>query len=297
MCSLITHTRDLLAHTLRQDSFVLRLGLFATLLCAGAQAQEEPAEGGAPQSAAEKQRRYRALQQRAGQYELHSGTTTFPLTEQPILKYSNPIWPGGVVNGSTFLWVDETKPVAVCSLSIRRPNDSIHYEFMSFANLPLECHRDDGIIWSARSLPKPTIGTDWPEPSSTTGQRLLQLRKLASRFKANVYHRRTESETQLRLLRQPLYRYEHLTSGVVDGAIFAFVIANDPELLLQIEAVRTEATKLPTWQYRLIRMTSQQVEATLDGKPVWRVENFYVGARTADQPYAEGVVGLLDPPQ
>lgn len=39
---------------------------------------------------------------------------------------------------------------------------------------------------------------------------------------------------ECRLLPQPLYRFDAPEQGILDGAIFAFVVANDPDLLLTV---------------------------------------------------------------
>ena len=43
-------------------------------------------------------------------------------------------------------------------------------------------------------------------------------------------------DRDLRLLSQPLYRYEKTEGDLVDGALFAFTLGTDPEALLFIEA-------------------------------------------------------------
>ena len=43
-------------------------------------------------------------------------------------------------------------------------------------------------------------------------------------------------KTELRLAPRPLFEYSSPTAGVIDGAIFSFVVATDPEVLLLIEA-------------------------------------------------------------
>src|SRR5689334_13797406 len=65
---------------------------------------------------------------------------------------------------------------------------------------------------------------------------------LARRFTSQVDRRNHRSE--MRLLPQPHYRYEIKDEGspVVDGAVFAFVwtVGTDPEMLVVIEARRTD---------------------------------------------------------
>jgi hypothetical protein len=54
-------------------------------------------------------------------------------------------------------------------------------------------------------------------------------------------------------LSTPLYRYEKPPGDVLEGAVFAFVLGTDPELLLVLEARRDEGATV--WQYALARMT------------------------------------------
>ena len=58
---------------------------------------------------------------------------------------------------------------------------------------------------------------------------------------------------ELRLLPQPVYRYESEDPEVQDGGVFAFVQGTDPEVLLLLEAVRTEGGLV--WIYGFVRGT------------------------------------------
>ena len=76
----------------------------------------------------------------------------------------------------------------------------------------------------------------------------------------------------LRLLTKPLYRYE-ATGDLIDGALFGFVLATDPEALLMIEAYKTADGA--QWRYAFhAPMTVYGLVARLDGTEVWnRPEN------------------------
>jgi len=61
-----------------------------------------------------------------------------------------------------------------------------------------------------------------PPPARSAAQRLVQMRTLAREFSAAT--RDTQDKRwELRLLSQPLYRYESTDPDVLDGALFAFV--------------------------------------------------------------------------
>jgi hypothetical protein len=80
-----------------------------------------------------------------------------------------------------------------------------------------------------------------------------------------------KSRNELRLLPQPLYRYDDPTKEK-DGAIFAYVwtVGTDPELLIHIQT-RSESGQLK-WFYQPIRFTWRQLELSYEGTEVWKSE-------------------------
>jgi len=70
---------------------------------------------------------------------------------------------------------------------------------------------------------------DAPPPAESPRQRLGQMRELAGRITCEKTTR-TGDTRALRLLSQPLARYESKTHEVIDGGLFAFVEATDPEV-------------------------------------------------------------------
>ena len=69
-----------------------------------------------------------------------------------------------------------------------------------------------------------------PRPAGSAAQRLVQMRALARDFSASTRDAE-DRRWELRLLSQPLYRYESTDPDVPDGALFAFVTSagTDPE--------------------------------------------------------------------
>jgi hypothetical protein len=126
-------------------------------------------------------------------------------------------------------------------------------------------------------------------------QRLTQMRALARRFNAACYSPRTEDPTELRLLTQPLYRYADEEAKVIDGGLFAFVVSNDPELFLLLEAIG--AGDKAHWEFSLARMSSQRLTVHLDDKETWTVTNYWQDP-TEDRkigPYVEARFGTFTP--
>ncbi|MCD0462460.1 hypothetical protein [Roseiconus lacunae] len=237
---------------------------------------------------AETQLRRAYLGDLAKQYTLtvESMETPLAFTEDALLFYSNPTKELGSTHGSTFLWLDGKRPLAACSFSIRRPNNSVGLEFSSFTEKTLECRRQGRLTWRPdRWNCEPLSITGAPAPASQASHRLVQMRALARQFDARCFDRRSGEATDLRLLPQPLYRYSDSDKGISDGAIFAYVISNDPELLLRLEAIESGGDLV--WQGSFARMTSRQIEVTKDGTKVWEIENFYDKGRAYDRPYLE----------
>jgi hypothetical protein len=250
-----------------------------------------------PPDTTELAERLRFLQAKAAELELAregDGESRFPLMKVPVLRYTNVERTSASTDGATFLWVDGTRPVAAVSLSIRDPNDVVVRECTSFVDEKLTCQLAGATVWTppsgnlvAQSFPEA------PSPAKSKTQRLVQIRNLARRFEATCYNRKDEPFA-LRLLPQPLHRYESDKARILDGAIFGFVVSNDPELLLVIEAVQPSGDE-PAWRYTLARMSSWKETVKLDGKEVWSVDNYYdLGNRTGG-PYSEARAGTFVP--
>jgi hypothetical protein len=248
---------------------------------------------------AERTEQLKVFKEKAAELELRRGPEQPPLalTKEPVLRYSNAEREIGSLDGATFVWLEGARPLAVASFSIRRQGNSIYRECTSLSPWPLACTSGGAGVWLpkkggllAQSL------SDAPLPGDTKAQRLTQLRALARRFTATCYNSRTEEPTELRLLPQPLYRYDDERSGILDGGLFAFVVSNDPELLLVLEAAKTEAGA--AWRYSLARMSSLKESVRLDGKEIWAVPNYYrdpsEDRRTG--PYVESRIGTFGPP-
>jgi hypothetical protein len=116
-------------------------------------------------------------------------------------------------------------------------------------------------------------------PADSTTRRLIQMRKIAARFTAHQFWEPDNQRFQLRLLRQPIYRYSSPEKGIIDGAIFGFMINVHPELLLVLETVKQNDNE--SWQYAFAKIGSAEFHGQLDGKPVF------------ESPRAPGVLGSM----
>src|SRR4030095_9934951 len=96
-----------------------------------------------------------------------------------------------------------------------------------------------GVIWSPK-----TAGVEFrdvpeaPVPAANRASRLRQMKVIADDFTARLPARNVDDANQvvLRLLPTPLYRYDPQKSEkavpfLKDGALFAFVMGTDPEVI------------------------------------------------------------------
>ena len=95
------------------------------------------------------------------------------------------------------------------------------------------------------------------------------MKKLAQEFTGHSIDRE-KKRWDLRLLPTPLYRYPAAKTGVIDGALFAFVsdAGTDPEVLLLVEEARSEAGKV-RWEYACGRFSDWELHVQRKDKEVY----------------------------
>ncbi len=210
------------------------------------------------------------------------------LREEPILRWTNPLG-GRQAHGDVFLWTDEGRPAAVLSLYEYTTPDGIvheHHEFCSLATEKLFGEGPDDRDWSpAEAGIKLVPVPEAPAPAATAARRLSQMRELAGRFTGAKITREERERRDLRLLSQPVLRYESKHHAVADGALFALVEATDPEIFLVLEA-RPENGEA-RWHYGLARMNSLWLAASYQDRQVWEADVLAWSeiVRRAEKPY------------
>ena len=204
----------------------------------------------------------------------------FTLREAPVLKYTNPV--SGSMNGNVFLWTVGARPEVVAAV-FQFPGYPLSVECHSLSEKQLEVVRDDGVTWrpavagvELRAVPAARI------PAESRGGRLVQMRELARQFTAE----RTEPDGQhvpLRLLPQPIYRYEEGDDDR-DGALFAFVEGTNPDVLLILEAHDTAGAK--AWHFAAARLHHRTMQLRLGDQVVWEVKQLTNAEKSMpEQPY------------
>lgn len=238
--------------------------LVTVLFAAPLMAQQEPAEP-------EKDPRWRELYKaEANGYRFE---TVGPKEEQ-LVMHPKPAMQWVSTNdfyGDVFVWTRNGRPELVGTIFSRPLSKddqrSVMHEFYSFSALPIQAVGEKGKLFSLAECPQAKHIPGAPPPADSTVSRDLQARALAKQFSAHMD--RQGERWELRLLNQPLYRYEKTSKEVLGGALFAFVgYVTDPEILLLIEARHSEGG--PAWTYMAARFSNKSLWLRHKEIEVWR---------------------------
>lgn len=221
-----------------------------------------------------------------------------PMTAKVVLRWANNT--RGSEDGMTVLYFADGRPEAVCC--VYPWEKTLAHEFDSLSRGRLLAKRDGAVVWNPekpglRFLPIPAADA----PAETPAARLRQMKTLANQFSSTMLGWRADKSDRepLRLLPQPLYRYDSKRSDVLDGAVFAFVQGTDPESLLLLEAF--QVGERFEWQFAFVRRTSGELEGRHQETIVWHVDRFPTSGdprsthRTLSRPLAPS--DLSDKPQ
>jgi hypothetical protein len=181
------------------------------------------------------------------------------LKPEPIFNWTNPERLGH--KGTVYLWLAGDRPEVIGSLFTYELRGQVFekHAFHSLSAKPLEAKLGEQLAWRPR-----VSGLNWqplsgPTPASTSRQRQTQMRQLARTFECTLIDPKN-GPTALRFLPKPLSEY----SAPDDGAIFAFVIATDPEALLVVESTGRG------WQYAFARFHYWELRAMRHDQEVWK---------------------------
>ena len=196
--------------------------------------------------------------------------TALKLHEKSVLDFTNPERKQD--GSSVFVWLDEGRPAVIGRIfQYQMSGRSVKkHSLHSLVPVELEAKFGDKLAWTPD---KP--GIEWkavpdvPAVAATQKERLAQLRQLAKPFKVNLTDRK-EKVTELRLAPQPVYEYSAPKAGVTDGAIFTFLVGNEPQAILLVEAFDEKGKT--GFRYAFARFNFQKMAAKLGDKTVWEVE-------------------------
>lgn len=179
-----------------------------------------------------------------------------------------------VLDGAVFFWSgDQGRPEAVLQVfQVKNANDSGGHwvqEFISLSPGTFTSDRDGKPSWSPRRPGvefRPVPGA--PKPAENPAQRTRQMKALMQDFRVSDNFK-NKGWSELRLLPTPVARYGKPGSGVLEGALFAFALATDPEAFVFLEA--REAPGGLEWQYAFAPMGCFGLKGTLKGQLAWEV--------------------------
>jgi hypothetical protein len=188
---------------------------------------------------------------------------------EPAMRWTNTI--GHAADAALFFWLHDGRPVAVGTTFVT-DNVVVGQEFQSLSLGPLEVRRKGKSVWAPteagiefRRIP------DAPAPAETARQRLSQMKTLARRFRAEAIKGppayQENDVRELRLLAQPILQYEDPETAEYEGAVFAFVMDTDADVLLLIEN-RVRDSKAG-WEFALARANPFVLNAWCDEDLVW----------------------------
>lgn len=221
------------------------------------------------------------------------------LRREPVYRWSNAIAATigrDVKDAAVYVWVSGDRPVVIGSV-VWYSQVGLYHEFHSLTSQTLTAERDRKTIWEPA---EPGIAftplSDAPLPASTDERRLIQMRSIAHRFRAEVIKGPPSfpegSVWQLRLLPTPLLRYGNPSGPARDGAIFALCQDSDPDVFLMLE-VRPNGSKLE-WHFAMGPLTSRETNGWYDDRLVWSKPQI-APASDPKRPYV--VVGPFAVPQ
>ena len=184
------------------------------------------------------------------------------LSGEPVLRWNNPI--RNVDDAAVFVWLSKDRPEMVATvMSYRDGQKNLRrsYELLSVSQDKLSGMQGGRRVWQPekraftwREVPGATAAAD------TAAQRRRQMRDLAAKFQVAV--EADKNRYELRLLAQPLYRYENAKADIVEGALYAFVEGTDPELILALETPRVGKS----WKFATGRLTRWGIEVRYQDK-------------------------------
>jgi hypothetical protein len=198
-------------------------------------------------------------------------TQKLELRREPVYRWTNPTRVGGQV-GEVFVWTYRGRPDVVGSIFSHPSGDGrrvMCHELHSLSLAVLVVDREASEQWVPQAAGvdlKPLEGA--PTPARSAAQRLAQMRGLAREFTGRSLSDQGQT-WELRLLPQPLYRYESTDPDVLDGALFTLVSSagTDPEIILLLEARKSQSGH--QWVFGSARFSDMNLWLNHKGKEVW----------------------------
>ena len=198
-------------------------------------------------------------------------TQKLELRREPVYRWTNPTRVGGQV-GEVFVWTYRGRPEVVGSIFSHPTGDGrrcMCHELHSLSLEVLVVDREASEQWAPQAAGVDLKQLEGAPPLARTAvQRLAQMRGLAREFSGKSLSDQGQT-WELRLLPQPLYRYESTDPDVLDGALFTLVSSagTDPEIILLLEARKSPSGH--QWVFGSARFSDMNLWLNHKGKEVW----------------------------
>ena len=218
------------------------------------------------------------------------------LVETPVMMWdTDNDWSGDV-----YVWMSDRRPQVIgCVLSgpFGEGRRQVYREFHLLSEDRIQADAAfPSHNWQPSEGLRRQLLPGAPPPADSRTARLVQMRALARSFIARMDAE--NSDWELRLLSQPLFRYEEKDRPVVDGALFTWVWdrGTDPELILMLECHRDASGDL-VWRFAPVRFSNRELWLLQDNEEVWRGEYHTEPRReTNTLPYATDYSRSIDTP-
>jgi hypothetical protein len=239
-------------------------------LCGLLGAADEGQQG--KEEEARREQGLRNMQRSAAQYTLSSTDTpqrAFKFHETAVIRPSNPI--SGTQDGALYVWTDHGRPQALLKFFTFN-NKTYSHAWLSLSENIFVAERGGKVVWSPA---KPGIKlcelAGAPQPAETAAARLRQMRTLAAKFSATYTAVHLGAKPfELRLLTQPLLRYETDDDYRADGALFGYVQSTTPIGLLLLESRPAEDGH--RWHYAFSSLVTGPVTARYGDLEIFSLE-------------------------
>jgi hypothetical protein len=225
------------------------------------------ARGDEPDAEAARKERLDQMRRRAASFVVQIDGRRVEHFPEPLLRFGDAT--RAFHDGTLWIWTESSRPLLMAS--IEHYETVWAFELISLSEAPFELRDAAGWLWKPGAGPAQKTVPEAPAPAESLQMRQRQARALSLRFSALELIRADTEKVHLRLQPRPIHQYQDRAFGLLDGAIFVFSNGTNPEVLLIVEAVKSDGAD-PHWRYALAPVSTAALEASLDGRVVWTAE-------------------------
>lgn len=241
---------------------VVRVFVMVFVVTCGANSRSQEPDSGAS-AKVERAERLEFMRQRVnGISAIGPSDEPYQINDTPLLRYNDAT--RGILDASLWRLGKFGRPATILVLEIYAT--TAQYELTGTSDLPKAVSTGN---W--RWTPRKTNFT-WTEipgsgkPGTASRARRPQMKQLAHAFEASEEWR---GETyHLRLMPQPIHRYEDAENGILDGAVFVWAHGTNVEILMLIEARKRENT-VSHWVAGFSRLAAAALKVKYRNQAFW----------------------------